>query len=71
MIHIHLNVNLLGGGGGGVDILTTPVFDRPLFRAEFIILLKVWMQVDKPINIEAMRKFFGNSLYVSGCRGNR
>ena len=27
-----------GGGGGGVDILTTPVFGRPLFSPYIIIL---------------------------------
>ena len=32
--------------------------------------MKIWVQVDKPVNILGKEKFFGNPLSVCVCGGN-
>ena len=54
---------------GGVVILTTPVFELPIFSPDFIILFEN-LQVNKPFKIQAKEKMFGNPLYTSGHWGN-
>ena len=53
-----------------MDILTTTIFDHPLFSPDFIILLEN-LQVDKAFRMQAKEYSFGipHTLVVVGGRG--